>query len=116
MKTAALLECACSMGAMCANESKEQLQSLAEYGHNLGLAFQIADDLLDVTSTPEELGKATQKDLAAGKLTYPGVFGIEEAKNEARSLASAAGDAIANFGPEADMLRALADYVVERKY
>jgi farnesyl diphosphate synthase len=115
MKTAALIECACRMGAICAKATQEQLQTLGDYGLNLGLAFQIVDDILDVTSTPGELGKATQKDQAAGKLTYPGVFGIEEAETEARRHASTARKALDIFGPDADMLRALADYVVERK-
>ena len=115
MKTAALLQCACRMGAICAAAPDRKLEALASYGLDLGLAFQIADDILDVTSSPQDLGKATQKDLAAGKLTYPGVFGTEEAGLEARRLVSKAKNELAGFGPEADMLRSLADYVVERK-
>jgi geranylgeranyl diphosphate synthase type II len=115
MKTAALIQCACRMGAICADAPEGKLQALTDYGRNLGLSFQIADDILDVTSTPEQLGKATQKDIAAGKLTYPGVFGLEEATLEARQLCAAAKEALSSFEAEADTLRALADYVVERK-
>jgi geranylgeranyl diphosphate synthase type II len=103
------------MGAICAGAPPENLEALSSYGENLGLAFQITDDMLDVTSTPEELGKSTQKDLAAGKLTYPGVFGMEEAVEQAKVHISAAKDALSVFGQEAGMLRALADYVVERR-
>jgi geranylgeranyl pyrophosphate synthase len=71
--------------------------------------------MLDITSSPEELGKSTQKDLAAGKLTYPGVFGMEKAGSHAREHIEAAKKALGIFGREADMLRALADYVIERK-
>ena len=115
MKTAALLRCACRMGAISAGASEEKLDALSVYGSNLGLAFQVADDLLDVTSTPEKLGKATQKDIAAGKLTYPGVFGIDESILEARRLVETAVESLAAFGPEADNLRALAQYVTDRK-
>jgi geranylgeranyl pyrophosphate synthase len=115
MKTAALIRCACRMGAICAGAPPEKLEALSDYGLDLGLAFQIVDDILDVTSTPEELGKATGKDQAAGKLTYPGVLGMEEASAEAARLVRCAQDSLAPFGPEADMLRELARYVTGRK-
>jgi geranylgeranyl diphosphate synthase type II len=115
MKTAALIRCACRMGAICARASSDKLEALSAYGENLGLAFQIIDDMLDVTSSPEELGKSTQKDEAAGKLTYPGVFGMGEAGRQAREYVNAAKEALGAFAPEADMLRALADYVTERR-
>ncbi len=115
MKTAALLRCACRMGAICAEATDEQLGALTNYGTNLGLAFQISDDILDETSTPEELGKATHKDLAAGKLTYPGVFGLEEASRQAREHVARAIEALEVFGPEADNLRSMAEYVARRK-
>ncbi len=115
MKTAALLRCACRMGAICAGSLEEKLEALTSYGLNLGLAFQIVDDILDVTSTPEELGKATQKDLAAGKLTYPGVFGTDQAALEARKHVETAIESLVVFGTEADNLRALAGYVADRK-
>ena len=103
------------MGAICADAPADKLEALGSCGENLGLAFQITDDMLDVTSTPEELGKSTQKDLAAGKLTYPGVFGMEEASERAQECINAAKNALDAFGQEADMLRALADYVIERR-
>ena len=79
-----------------------------------GATRRVADDLLDVTSTPEKLGKATQKDLAAGKLTYPGVFGIEASILEAQRLVNTAVESLDIFGPEAQNLRALAQYVADR--
>ena len=103
------------MGGICSNAGEKQLDSLSNYGLALGLAFQIVDDILDETSTPEMLGKATQKDIAAGKLTYPGIFGIEESSCEARRMSETAVESLSIFGPEADNLRALARYVVERK-
>ncbi len=115
MKTAALIRCACRMGAICAAAPPERLDALSAYGESLGLAFQITDDMLDVTSTPEELGKSTQKDLAAGKLTYPGVFGMEKAASHAKEHIEAAKKALGVFGREVDTLRALADYVAERR-
>lgn len=115
MKTAALIRCACRMGAICTDAPPRQLEALTTYATNLGLAFQIADDILDETSTSEQLGKATQKDAAAGKLTYPGVFGLTEAGREAGRLIAEAKDALVTFGDRAENLRALADYVVSRE-
>lgn len=115
MKTAALIRCACRMGAMCAGALQEKIDAFGQFGLELGIAFQIADDMLDVTSTPEQLGKATQKDSTAGKLTYPGVFGMDESALEARTHIGQARKALEDFGPEADNLRALAEYVVSRK-
>ena len=103
------------MGAICAGAPQEKYDALSTYGQSLGLAFQIVDDILDVTSTPEEMGKATGKDQAAGKLTYPGVLGMEESQRHAGELVESAKTALEPFGPEADMLRALADYVTSRK-
>ncbi|MEO6435417.1 MAG: polyprenyl synthetase family protein, partial [Tepidisphaeraceae bacterium] len=76
-KTGALLTAACRMGAIAAGASPEQLERITRYGEHLGLAFQIVDDLLDVTSTPEQLGKHTRKDAGGGKNTYPGLLGID---------------------------------------
>ena len=115
MKTAALIRCACRMGAICAGASHEKTEALGRFGFELGIAFQITDDMLDVTSTPEQLGKATQKDSAAGKLTYPEVFGMDESAGEARTHIDQAKKDLEDFGPEADNLRALADYVISRK-
>jgi len=116
MKTAALIRCACRMGAICGEASDEQVEALSGYGLALGLAFQVVDDILDETSTPEKMGKATHKDVAAGKLTYPKVFGIEKSKEEAKRLSETALEALSTFGPDAGNLRAIARYVVERDY
>ena len=76
MKTGALLTCACRMGAIAANAAASRLGAITTYGNHLGLAFQIVDDILDVTSTPEQLGKKTNKDAGSGKNTYPRLIGI----------------------------------------
>jgi geranylgeranyl diphosphate synthase type II len=115
MKTGALLTCACRMGAIAAGESERRLGAITEYGRHLGLAFQIVDDLLDVTSTPEQLGKATNKDAGIGKNTYPGLLGIEGTRAAAAEQVKAALAALAGFGASADQLRDVARFVVARK-
>ena len=114
MKTGALLTAACRMGAVAGGGDSTQLAALDAFGRHLGLAFQIVDDILDQTSTPEELGKATKKDAAKGKVTYPMLLGLEASKQEAASQLSASLDALAPFGDRAEHLRALARFVVER--
>ncbi|MGD0390443.1 MAG: polyprenyl synthetase family protein [Tepidisphaeraceae bacterium] len=114
MKTGALLTASCRMGAIAAAADSPQLQALDAFGRHLGLAFQIVDDILDQTSTPQELGKATKKDAAKGKVTYPMLIGLEKSRAEARQNLSAALAAIDPFGARAKGLRALAAFVVER--
>jgi geranylgeranyl diphosphate synthase type II len=114
MKTGALLTASCRMGAMSAGASETQLNAVTEYGRHLGLAFQIIDDVLDVTSTPEQMGKATNKDAAKGKNTYPVLMGLEASKHEAHHQLTAALDALKELGTAADGLRQLAKFVVER--
>ncbi len=114
-KTGALLRCACRMGAMCGKASAEQLQKLTEFGQHLGLAFQIVDDILDVTSTAEVMGKATGKDAERGKNTFPGLMGLEKSQSEAARHAQGAIDALADFSESADRLRVLARFVTERR-
>lgn len=114
-KTGALLRAACRMGAICGQASDAQLASLTTYAETVGLMFQVVDDLLDVTQTTEELGKATNKDADAGKLTYPGVLGIEATRAEVRRLHDTARTALADFGPAADPLRDLCDYMAVRE-
>ncbi len=114
-KTARLIEGAARLGAICARADDAKLESVSTYAQNLGLAFQVADDLLDVTSTAEELGKAAGKDATAGKQTYPGVIGIDASRALAKELAEKAEAALAIFGRAADDLRALARFVVERR-
>jgi geranylgeranyl diphosphate synthase type II len=114
MKTGALLTASCRMGAIAAGADPLQLQALDAFGGHLGLAFQIVDDILDQTSTPQELGKATKKDAAKGKVTYPTLIGLEKSRAEARQHLSAALAAVDPFAARAKGLRALAAFVVER--
>ena len=114
MKTGALLTASCRMGAISAGATESQLNAVTEFGRHLGLAFQIIDDVLDVTSTPEQMGKATNKDAAKGKNTYPVLMGLQASQREARQQLTTALDALDELGPAADGLRALARFVVER--
>ena len=115
-KTAALLTSSIRLGAMSANATPVQLRALTTFGRALGLAFQVIDDILDVTQTSEKLGKSAGKDIAAQKATYPSVFGLEKSRAEAHRLTRAALAAIKPFGEKAAMLRALADYLLQRDY
>jgi geranylgeranyl diphosphate synthase type II len=115
MKTGALLTASCRMGAISAGASEAQLNAVTEYGRHLGLAFQIIDDVLDVTSTPEQMGKATNKDAAKGKNTYPVLMGLDASKREAHEQLALALDALNELGSSADGLRKLAKFVVERE-
>jgi len=114
-KTAALIRAAVRMGAIAACASAVQLEAAGAYGLNLGLAFQVADDVLDVEGTAKSLGKTPGKDAKAGKLTYPAVYGLEAAKAKTRAFADAAKASLAAFPGGAPMLAALADMVVTRK-
>ena len=115
-KTAALLTASVRLGAMAANASGKQLTAITAFGRALGLAFQVIDDILDVTQTSEKLGKSAGKDVAAKKATYPAVIGLEKSRAEARRLTSKAHRALNSLGENATVLRALADYLLERKY
>ena len=113
-KTGALITAAVRMGAIGAGGSEEQLQALTGYGDAVGLAFQIVDDLLDVTASTEQLGKTAGSDAAHGKATYPAFFGIEKTRTLARDAVDRAQDALAMFDWRADPLRSLADYIFSR--
>jgi geranylgeranyl diphosphate synthase, type II len=115
MKTGALLVAACRMGAIAAGEAdSSRLHGLTAFGRHIGLAFQIVDDLLDITASPEQLGKGTGKDAGKGKNTYPRLMGVEQSRQEAvRQLAEGLA-ALDELGPAADGLRALARFIVER--
>ena len=113
-KTAKLFRCAAAMGAICGQASAKQFDSLCEYGLNIGLAFQIADDILDETASSEQLGKTAGKDLRAAKCTYPAVVGMDRAKEIRRKLTCAATDALEPFGNKADTLQQLATALLER--
>lgn len=115
-KTAALLTASVRLGAMTANASAKQLAAITDFGRALGLAFQVIDDILDVTQTSEKLGKSAGKDIAAKKATYPAVIGLEKSRAEALRLTSEAHRALKSLGKGATVLRALADYLLQREY
>jgi geranylgeranyl diphosphate synthase type II len=114
LKTGALIIASCRLGALCAAADESTLAAITRYAEHLGLAFQIVDDLLDVTSTPEQMGKATQKDQGKGKNTYPVLLGMDASRTQAHREVAGAIEAIAGLGPSADGLRALANFVVDR--
>jgi geranylgeranyl diphosphate synthase type II len=113
-KTAKMFRCATVMGAICGGATNEQLQSLDEYGLKIGLGFQIADDILDVSASSEQLGKTAGKDAKAAKCTYPAVVGIEKARQLEKKLADEAMAALEPFGKKADTLKQLAIALLER--
>jgi geranylgeranyl diphosphate synthase type II len=115
-KTAAMLAVSVRLGAMSANATEKELAAITDFGHSLGLAFQVIDDILDVTQTSEKLGKSAGKDVAAQKATYPSVIGLEKSRREARRLTQKAGAALDGFGERAETLRAIASYLLEREY
>ena len=114
-KTAKLFRCAAIMGGICAGASPDQLDRLSEYGLNIGLAFQISDDILDVSGSTEQLGKTAGKDERAGKITYPALFGMEQAKEHAQSRVSQAIEQLAGFGPRSGRLKQLGRALVHRR-
>ncbi len=114
-KTAMLLRAAARMGALCADADQHQLEMLGDYGLKLGLAFQITDDLLDINGNPQEMGKPTQKDHKAGKLTYPAVVGIEKSNQKVKDLIDQALAALNDFDNSAQPLRHLARMIIKRR-
>ena len=116
-KTAAILKSSVRLGAMSANADARKLRAVTQFGHRLGLAFQVIDDILDVTQTSEILGKSAGKDIATQKATYPAVIGLEKSRGEARRLTRQAHDALSVFrSREAEPLHCLANYLLEREY
>jgi len=115
-KTAAMITTSVRLGAMSANTDPGKLRAITKFGYALGLAFQVIDDILDVTQTSEKLGKSAGKDIAAQKATYPAVIGLEASRAEARRLTNAAQNALKIFGKEAEPLRELANYLLAREY
>jgi len=113
-KTAKMFRCAAVMGAICSGAEKEQIDSLSKYGLKIGLGFQIADDILDVNASSEQLGKTAGKDAKAAKCTYPAVVGIEKARELEKKLANEAVAILEPFGKKADILRQLAMALLER--
>ena len=115
-KTAALLEMSVTAGAMIAGATAETLDKLSRYAQNIGLAFQIVDDVLDITSTQEELGKSIGKDEAAQKVTYPSLWGIDESKRQAQQLVDQAKQELQSFDSSNQPLLAIADYITARTH
>jgi geranylgeranyl diphosphate synthase type II len=113
-KTAALIRAACTMGAICGRADAATSDALAAYGEATGLMFQIVDDLLDVTQSAEHTGKATGKDLSAGKLTYPGVHGTDASRKAVERLRCEAHAALGPLGRAGTDLRELCNYMAVR--
>jgi geranylgeranyl diphosphate synthase, type II len=114
-KTAALITASLVSGGLYAGGTEDQVQHLRAFGQQIGLAFQIVDDVLDVTQTSEQLGKTAGKDTAAEKATYPALFGIEQSLKKADALVQGAFAELATFGARGETLKDLARYLVERK-
>jgi len=113
-KTAALLKASVSCGAVLAGATDDQIAKCEEYALKIGLAFQVADDILDVEASSEELGKTAGKDEATDKTTYPKLLGLERSKEVARELVDEAKDALSEFGEKAAPLLGLAEYIIAR--
>ena len=114
LKTGRFLEASLQVGAIWAGAKASARRALGEYGRAIGLAFQIVDDILDVTASAQDLGKTPGKDLAQDKATFPAVWGLEASRREARRLLSEALRAVAELGPPSQELRELAHFVVNR--
>ena len=114
-KTAALLTTSLRFGAMSANADAAALRTLTTFGRALGVAFQVIDDILDVTQTTEKLGKSAGKDVAAQKATYPALLGLDGARAEAKRLTARAHAALRPLGARAEKLRALAEHLLQRE-
>jgi geranylgeranyl diphosphate synthase type II len=113
-KTSALLCCSVRLGGMSANCSPGQLRALTDFGYNVGLAFQVIDDILDLTQTTEKLGKTAGKDTKAKKATYPAIVGLAKSRKISEDLTARAFSALKPFGNRAAALAALAEYLLKR--
>jgi geranylgeranyl diphosphate synthase type II len=113
-KTGALIRASVRVGALYAKASEKRLKALTRYGEMVGLAFQIADDILDIVGTQEEIGKDVGSDLKKGKKTFPSFYGLEESRRRANEVAGHAVAALKDFDRKADPLRELATYIVTR--
>jgi geranylgeranyl diphosphate synthase type II len=115
-KTSALLCCSVRLGGMSANCTPAQLQALTDFGYHVGLAFQVIDDILDVTQSSEKLGKTAGKDIKAQKTTYPALVGLEKSRRIATQLTGKAFAALKPFKGRAVVLEALAEFLLNREY
>jgi geranylgeranyl diphosphate synthase type II len=114
-KTAALITASVVTGGIYGNGSAQAVECLRSFGQAIGLAFQIVDDILDVTQTSEQLGKTAGKDIASEKATYPALFGLDESRKKARGLLDDAYNSLQSFGFRAETLNALACFLIERE-
>ncbi len=114
-KTGALIRASVKAGALLGGADDAGVAAMTRYGEAVGLAFQIADDILDIEGTTEELGKDAGSDQARGKATYPALVGMADAKRRAAELVDLALEALAPFGSKAEPLREIAQYIVARK-
>jgi len=114
-KTAALITASVVTGGIYAGADLKQVESLRRYGQAIGLAFQIVDDILDVTQTSEQLGKTAGKDVASEKATYPALFGLEQSRKKALALLEDAYEAVQNLGGRGETLKELARFLIERE-
>jgi len=114
-KTAALIKASVRIGAILAGARRNKLKVLTRYGENIGLAFQIIDDILDIEGKTEELGKSAGSDIKKNKMTYPSLIGIEESRKKAQDLVYEGVDALRIFSFEADPLREIARYLLKRR-
>jgi len=113
-KTAALISACAKLGAMAAEVDQRSVEDMTRFGFDLGLAFQIVDDVLDVIGDDQVLGKKARKDLERGKVTYPGLYGTERSMDKARQLVASAHERLESYGKDADMLRTISSFVVSR--
>lgn len=113
-KTAALIEAALLVGAMLADASESDMEIIRSYGRSIGLAFQIVDDILDIVSTTEELGKDAGSDIEKGKATYPSIVGLEKSRERARELYEESIKALDGFKCDTSILRSIAAYIITR--
>lgn len=114
-KTGTLIRASVRTGAIMAGAGRRMVNSLSRYGENVGLAFQIIDDILNVTGTKEELGKLPGTDSDKGKNTYPSVFGLDKSRKKAETLIEDSLKAIERFDKKADPLREIAKYILRRR-
>ena len=113
-KTGALLQASMVLGAIATGADAKTIKIIQEVGAKLGCAFQIADDILDLESSPEKLGKSVKKDIKVNKITYPRVLGIEKSKQKAKELIGEVHQLLLPFGEKADSLKSLANYIIDR--
>ncbi len=114
-KTAALIRASVLMGPIFCESGKDIFDALSEYGSNIGLAFQVIDDILDIEGDAEEIGKPVGSDERANKMTYPSLYGIETSRDIAQRLISSAVSSLGSFSEKADPLREIANYLLARK-